>query len=121
MKRVLLVDDDPDILESTALLLGLEGYEVRTLSDPSKLEDEVQRFQPDVLLQDVNMPGLDLRQAIARVRATLPRAIIILFTAAPDAKALKERFGADDLLAKPFEVHELHARIQRAHRLTTLI
>lgn len=66
--RVLIVDNDPDTLESAALLLEMEGYTTRTASDgPSALE-MVPSFQPEVVLLDIVMPGMDGYELARRLR-----------------------------------------------------
>lgn len=58
IKRILVVDDDPDLLEITKELLELDGYHVRVQQSPFGTTKSVLEFEPDLILLDVNMPGL---------------------------------------------------------------
>lgn len=112
--RVLIVDDDLEILESTQILLELEGHTVQTLQSAAGELAALDSFHPHVVLQDANMPGLDLDVTIAALRA---RAVsVILFTAAGDAEQLQNRLRTDALVRKPFDVDALLKTIERVGR-----
>ena len=109
MKRILLVDDDRDIVKSTAQLLQAFGYEVTVCIDADRVLEMMHRQRPDVVLHDVRMPGLDLRAQVRAIHddpdiASVP---IILFTAVLSAKELAEEVGADDAIEKPFDSETL--------------
>ncbi len=114
MKRILLVDDDRDIVKSTAQLLQAFGYEVTVCVDADHVIETMHGQRPDVILHDVRMPGLDLRAQIRAIRddpdiATVP---IILFTAVLSAKELARDVGADDAIEKPFDSETLRRVIR---------
>ena len=109
MKRILLVDDDRDIVKSTAQLLQAFGYEVTVCVDADRVIETMHSQRPDVVLHDVRMPGLDLRAQVREIRddprtAQVP---IVLFTAVLSAKELAVEVGADDAIEKPFESETL--------------
>ena len=116
-KRVLVVEDDPVLTRVLRDNLTFEGFEVESVADGSLAQDVAQRFAPDLVLLDVNLPGqsgFELCQAW-RERSQIP---IILLTAMGQ-KADKVRglqLGADDYVTKPFELEELLARIHAVLR-----
>lgn len=116
MPRVLIVDDEPAILRSTALMLRELGYEVATCAEAGGIRDAIETHLPDVLLQDIRMPGLDLERVVGEIRrsprwAGLP---IVLFTASMEADEVGRRVGAHVVLDKPFRPAQLVAAIEGA-------
>lgn len=114
--RILIVDDEPSILRSTAMLLASLGYEVGTCDRAEAIVEAVRRERPDVLLQDLRMPGLDLERAVLELRA-IPegaRLPIVIFTASMEAAEICERIGGVGILDKPFRPHELEAALRVA-------
>lgn len=102
-KRVLVVDDDPAILEVITIILAEEGYEVY-VDDGSHWKD-YPRSPVDLVLLDIWMHGADGR-AIASELRNHP-AIVILMSAHSDGEAAVTQAGADGFIAKPFELEEL--------------
>lgn len=117
--RVLVVDDDPVVLEVLQTLLSPHGYRVTTLSEPMKFWDVLEESPPDLLLLDVNMPEVTGVKLCRAVRTDLRWAgVPILFLSAHDDAATIQRVfaaGADDYLAKPIVGSELLIRV--ANRL----
>lgn len=116
MARVLIVDDEPAILRSTAQMLVELGYDVATCAESEGIRDAIEAHSPDVLLQDVRMPGLDIERVVREIRrnprwAQLP---IVLFTASMEAAEIGERVGAHLVLDKPFKPAQLAAAIEGA-------
>lgn len=109
MKHILLVDDDRDIVKSTAQLLQAFGYEVAVCVDADRVIETMHSQRPDVVLHDVRMPGLDLRAQVRAIRddPDLARVPIVLFTAVLSAKELAVEVGADDAVEKPFDPENL--------------
>lgn len=119
MTEILVVEDDPDIRDSTAELLRARGYTVATLGDIKRLKGALRANPPDLVLQDCHMPGLDLAAAIREVRAAphLRSVPILLYTASIEGDDFWRALGADGLVRKPFEIEELHRRIEQClHR-----
>lgn len=107
--RVLIVDDEADVLASTAMVVESLGYEVHTVSDPAEILDTIARVQPDVVLQDLRMPGLNLAGLVASLRthpgtATLP---LVFFSANVDVSSIAARYDAWGHLSKPFTADQL--------------
>ena len=108
MTKILVVDDEPSILRSTQLLLTDMGYEVVTCADQAKIMPTLRKERPDLLLQDVRMPGLDLDRLVTSIRADKDLAIpIILFSASMDLDEIQQRVGAAGVLEKPFKPAEI--------------
>ena len=115
-KRVLIVDDEPNILISLEFLIRRAGYEVRTAHDGEEGLAALAEWRPDLVLLDVMMPrksGFDVCQAI-RADASLAGLRVVMLTAkgrdSDVAKGLA--LGADAYLTKPFSTQELVQRVR---------
>ena len=113
--RVLVIDDEPQILRVLRTSLSAQGYQVRTAPDADGALDEVREWAPDLVITDVSMPrrsGIDLCRAI-RESSSVP---IIVLSVKGDETTKVEALdaGADDYVTKPFGMPELLARV-RAH------
>ena len=112
--EILVVDDEPGIRAVLASSLEFEGYTVRTANDGRAALAEVERGRPDLVVLDVLMPGMDGLTACRRLRAADPHLPVLMLTARDltgDRVAGLDA-GADDYLAKPFELDELLARVR---------
>jgi FixJ family two-component response regulator len=107
--QVLIVDDEPDVLESTALLVESLGYEPITVDDPAVVLEIAEREQPAVLLQDLRMPDLNLSGLIAvlRLSPVTDEMPIVFMSAAEDVSDHATRYDAWGYLSKPFGKEEL--------------
>ncbi len=114
--RVLVVDDEVDMLENCARLLSRLGYEVLTEAESAKASLLYERERPDLVLTDLRMQSLDGLGVLSAIRAIDPEATVILFTAFATietaVEAMKE--GAFDYLPKPFSADQLRVCIERA-------
>lgn len=115
MARILAIDDDEDACTLLELALRKQGYEVRTeLSGVDGLK-AIQEFDPDALIVDRMMPGMDGYEVVRRIRrdAQFAHVPILVLTAEADLEGKVSAFdaGADDYLSKPFAPEELTARI----------
>lgn len=107
--KVLIVDDEPDVLESTGLLVQALGYEALRVSDPGEILAAVEREQPGLILQDLKMPGLNVAGLVAALRLN-PRTAevpLVFFSAGSDLATTAARYDAWGYLAKPFGKQEL--------------
>ena len=114
MKKILLIDDDPDIITVLQLLLKKKGYEVATASREEEAYDQVAVFQPHLIVLDVLLSGVDGRTICKKLKNSdsskhIP---IIMFSAHPSAQKNMEDFGADDFIPKPFESSKILERIE---------
>jgi len=113
-QKVLIVDDEPVILENLAAFLERSGFEVEKANNGLVGLEQVESFKPDAIVLDVMMPELDGRQMLRVLRDKEDWTPIILLTEVGDAtdRAMALTEGADDYLNKPYDPHELSARIQ---------
>jgi len=119
-ERILVVDDDRDICRSIEVVLRLEGYDVRIAHEGEDALEQATRAQPDLVLLDMMMPGIDGYEVTKRLRhdpRTATASIIMLTARAlPADKVLGLTAGCDDYIVKPFDPSELVARVQSALR-----
>jgi diguanylate cyclase (GGDEF)-like protein len=121
--KVLIVDDVPDTLEIIQRLLRYDGYDVITASTGEAGVKMVEEEKPDVVLMDINLPGMDGTEALKRIRIINPIQCVIMLTAFATVdnaiQALKE--GASDFVKKPFEnEHLIHIVNQCLGKYNTL-
>ena len=117
-KKVLVVDDEPDILEFLQVILEEEGYEVVTTEKGEYVEALHNGGLPDLILLDMLLSGKDGRHIVKQLKSQqetkhLP---VIMFSAHPSAEKTARAAGADDFIAKPFEIDQLLEKI--AHFLS---
>lgn len=111
MDRVLLVDDDTDILHGLAQLLR-DRYEILMASNGDEAL-EILRGEPvDVVVLDMLMPLLDGQSVLRQLRSKSRPPPVIVVSARPDLIAQSMEIGADDFLAKPFGIAQLERKIQ---------
>ena len=121
--KILIVDDAPDTLEIIQKLLRYEGYDVALASTGEEGVKKAQEEKPDVVLMDINLPGIDGTEALRRIRILNPLQCVIMLTAFATVEnaiqALKE--GASDFVKKPFEnEHLIHIVNQCLEKYKTL-
>ena len=115
IKRILVVDDEPDILEFLQIILEEEGYAVVTSTKGEYLEQLHNGGLPHLILLDVLLSGKDGRDIVKHLkRQEETRHIpVIMFSAHPSAEETARQAGADDFLAKPFEIDILLEKISQ--------
>ena len=116
--RVLVVDDEPPVRDALERALSLEGYEVDLAEDGGQALKKVAIEEPDVIVLDVLMPGVDGLETCRRLRAEGHGLPVLMLTA---RDAVSDRVdgldaGADDYLVKPFALEELLARLRALMR-----
>jgi len=111
--KILIVDDEPVILDNLSAFLERSGFDVETANNGLVGLEQVESLKPDVIVLDVMMPELDGRQMLRILRERDDWTPIVLLTEVGDAtdRALALTEGADDYLNKPYDPHELVARI----------
>ncbi|MBI3567069.1 MAG: sigma-54-dependent Fis family transcriptional regulator [Gemmatimonadetes bacterium] len=116
--RILVIDDEAAMLENCDRLLSREGYACTTLADPSRFRSVAASLQPDLILTDLRMPGVDGMTILAAAVADDPTRPVIVMTAfATVASAVAAvREGAFDYITKPFTADQLLVAIDRAVR-----
>ena len=121
MKKILLVDDDPELRQLLATYLGRHGFDTLLLPDTRQLDAFLERYQPQLIVLDLMMPGEDGLAACRRLRARGEMRPIIMLTARdePVDRVIGLEMGADDYVGKPFDPRELAARIDAVLRRGT--
>jgi len=113
-RRVLVVDDDVRSRDAVARLLAEEGYDTAVAADGEEASRLLAPWHPDLVLTDLNMPRLDGRALLLRVRSVLPDTPVIVLSARGSAEtgaASLATLGAAGYFAKPVKVDDLLARI----------
>src|SRR5664280_1848207 len=124
MNKILLVEDDPAILEGLSALLNEESYETITAADGEKGLALALKESPDLIVLDIMLPkmnGLDLLQILRnREKSNVP---VIMLTSRKEEidRVMGLEFGADDYVTKPFSTRELLARIKAVLRRVALV
>jgi len=112
-EKVLVVDDEKNIVSILAFNLKKEGYEVITASDGKQAVEAAFKEDPDLILLDIMMPELNGFEACKKIREKMNTPIIMLTARAEELdKVLGLELGADDYVTKPFSVRELIARVK---------
>lgn len=120
MAKILVCDDDKDIVEAIDIYLTQEGYEVLKAYDGDEAIKVLKRNEVDLLIMDVMMLRLDGIRATLKIRENMSLPIIILSAKSEDAdKILGLNIGADDYMTKPFNPLELVARVKSQLRRYT--
>jgi len=112
--RILIVDDEPNIVELLAVSLKFQGFEVATASNGTEGLDRARSFRPDAVILDVMMPGMDGFGMLRRLRADGIDAPVLFLTAkdSVEDKVSGLTLGADDYVTKPFSLEEVIARVR---------
>ena len=118
-QKILIVDDDSNIAELISLYLTKECYDTMTVGDGESALDAVDSYQPNLILLDLMLPGIDGYQVCREVR-TKSQVPIIMLSAKGEVfdKVLGLELGADDYMEKPFDTKELVARVKAVLRRT---
>lgn len=116
-QKILIVDDDSNIAELISLYLTKECYDTMTVGDGESALDAVDSYQPNLILLDLMLPGIDGYQVCREVR-TKSQVPIIMLSAKGEVfdKVLGLELGADDYMEKPFDTKELVARVKAVLR-----
>ncbi|MBC8035306.1 MAG: response regulator [Chitinophagaceae bacterium] len=114
MKKILIIDDDQDILDAMGAVLELSGYNVVVLQDATKIAQQVRTERPDVILLDIMLNDLDGRSLCYILKANEQYRFIpiIMFSGSQLEPEEVLRCGADDFITKPFELDVLMQKIE---------
>ena len=116
-KKVLIVEDDGNIAELLHLYLEKEGFETAVAGDGLKGLEQFGAFQPDLVLLDIMLPGMDGWAVCRKIRESAKTPIIMLTAKGETTdKVTGLEMGADDYIVKPFEMKEVLARIHAVLR-----
>lgn len=112
-KKILIVEDDEAIIDSIQLLLEMEGYEFKSITDGRKVR-RLKEPLPDLILLDIWMSGQDGREISKYLKSNqdTKHIPVIFISASKDLEKSASLAGADDYLAKPFEMDDLLKKIK---------
>ncbi len=118
-RRLLLVDDDRELLATLSDRLERDGFSVLAAASGPEALDHLDSWRPEIVVLDLMMPGMDGEELAARIkrREDLPIIVLSAITAGESKVKLIERY-ADDYITKPFDYDELRARIMRLRHRT---
>jgi two-component system alkaline phosphatase synthesis response regulator PhoP len=115
--RILVIDDEPGILNVVTAYLRSEGYDHQTAADGAEGLALVKTFSPDLIILDIMLPGMDGIEVLSQLRRESNAYVIMLTARAEETdKLVGLSVGADDYLTKPFSPRELMARVKAALR-----
>ncbi len=116
LPRIIIAEDQDTIRRVLSHFLEDEGYLIKAVSDGEQAIEMAASFRPQVVLMDKNMPRMDGIRALAKIKAALPEAVVIIMTAYGDVASAVEamKLGAYDYIEKPFDNNNLLLLIRRA-------
>ena len=113
MARILIVDDEPNLVVLLSNYLSREGYDIATASDGPAALELARTFDPDLILLDIMLPGMDGIEVCRQVRRFSSAYILMLTARAEEVdKLIGLAVGADDYVTKPFSPREIVARVK---------
>ena len=117
MTKILIIDDEPSIINLVSAYLKPEGYDVYTAADGNSGLKAAQTFKPDLIILDLMLPGMDGLELLSRLRRESDVYVIMLTARTEETdKIVGLSVGADDYVTKPFSPRELLARVKAALR-----
>jgi len=121
--RLLLLDEDRIILQSLAQFLAREGYDVKATADPAEALTHLDAGAVDLLVADVNMPGLSAADFLREVRRRFPQVVVVVITGYGSIEGAVEaiKLGAIDYLTKPIIDDEIRVVVEKAARQQALL
>jgi CheY-like chemotaxis protein len=113
-RQILLIEDDRDIIETIEHILRAGGHDVKSTTHGKDAFRLIALLNPDLVITDVIMPEIDTIDAIAEFRRAYPRLKIIAISGNPYLLTLAAKHGANHVLAKPFNLHQLTVLVKVA-------
>ena len=115
-RRILVVDDEKGIRQALGQLLEYEGYEVKTAGNAVDAITEYERFRPQLVFMDVKMAGIDGLEALKRLRASDPNAVVVMISGHGTIQTAVEatQLGAYDFLEKPLDTDRILVTLRNA-------
>lgn len=116
MHRILIVDDDPTIIENLSGLLSKNGYAVEGADSGEEALKAIEKEMYDVVVTDVFMPDVGGMNLLSEIKRTRPETIVILITGYPEIDKAVEavKNGASDYIPKPFKIDEVRVAVEKA-------
>jgi CheY-like chemotaxis protein len=112
--KILVVEDDAGVRQFIVECLEMSGYQVMQADHAQAGLDQLELMQPDVMIVDFLMPGMNGAELVAKATEKYPKLPIIFATGYADMKAIKEVIGSNAILRKPFQMGELVESVRSA-------
>ena len=113
MKKIFVVEDDESICQELVQILENEGYEAESLESFDNTKDNILKAAPNLVLMDINIPGINGRNLVKEIRKESDVPIIMVTSRTSEMdEVLSMSYGADDYITKPFNILEVKARIK---------
>ena len=112
MKKVLVVDDEPRILKFLSLKLAASGFDVTAADNGLQALEQTKKVNPDIILMDIIMPGMDGVETLRQLRKTCHCPVIMFSAREHDFEEIR-KLGADDYIRKPFDPEEVVAKLHQ--------
>lgn len=121
LHRLLVVDDEPDIVRILVTLAEERGYSAVGAMDLDEVLRQMELTRPDVVLLDLNMPRIDGRELLAKLTAAPDAPAVIIMSGWVDALTdeVCRRYGAADVIAKPLRIDDLFRRVDAVARMAS--
>lgn len=117
MKTILIVEDDSNVRQELGILLSNEGYRIRELTDFQNVETQLEKAEVDLILLDINLPGVSGEELLRRFRKHSQTPVIMVTSRTQEAdEVLSMSYGADDYITKPYHPMVLLLRIAALFR-----
>ena len=116
MKRILVVDDDIEVLETIQLILEIGGFEVSALLDGEEVFNSIDTFKPDLILLDISLGNIDGRilcEQLKSIESTSKIPILLISGLYEQKDFTTLNYGQDDFLSKPFQMDVLLKKISK--------
>ncbi len=114
MKRILIIDDDPDLLNGLRALLTNKGYMTKILQDGNLTVGETEFFHPDIILMDVHIGQVDGREICLQLKHNkkTKHIPVIMISADANQHEIISKYEADDFMEKPFSLRILYSKLE---------
>jgi DNA-binding response OmpR family regulator len=115
LKKLLIIDDDLDLLEAMSLFLQQRNYHVVAISDAKEWRDTITEFEPDIIVLDVLLQEYDGRKISQEIKAdkNFKHIPVVLISALSSDKVNYQKWNANGFIAKPFDIDVLNTTLQR--------
>ena len=114
-KKIIVVDDEEDILNLVNTILTSSGYDVRT-DTSGAIINKIGEIHPDLILLDINLKNEDGREICKKLKSqkSTSHVPVVLFSSMVELQKISQENGADDYLSKPFEIKDLLTTVERS-------
>ena len=121
--KILVIDDDPDIGLMMKMMLTYKGYSVLVLEKADEVEETLSKHKIDLIFMDMLLSGINGTDVCAEIKNNSQyKAIpLIMMSAHPDAKKICLQAGANDFISKPFDTHDLLAKVANLMKNSTAV